>query len=122
MQADGFIYMDDFSTWDVYRAAIPLQYLLNPTVAKDMVMSLIAKTEQGGWLPIFPGRGKDENEDVQFCCSVCWCVWSIYPYFYRLMCVSMCLYIYQLAYVTLSVFIYMCESHSYPPPFPHSLE
>jgi hypothetical protein len=56
MQADGFVYMDDYSTWDVYRATIPLQYLLYPSVAKDMVLSLIAKTEQGGWLPIFPGE------------------------------------------------------------------
>jgi predicted alpha-1,2-mannosidase len=47
-------YYCDFSMWDTYRALHPLFTIFQPTRAKDMVNSLIAKAEQGGWLPIFP--------------------------------------------------------------------
>ena len=53
-QADGFVYYDDFSLWDTFRAVHPLQTLLVPDRAADMVRSLLAKAEDGGWLPIFP--------------------------------------------------------------------
>ncbi len=53
-QATGAHYYADFSMWDTFRAVHPLQTLLNPARSSDMIKSLIAKAEQGGWLPIFP--------------------------------------------------------------------
>ena len=53
-QAEGNDYYADFSMWDTFRAVHPLQTLLNPERSADMVKSLVAKGEQGGWLPIFP--------------------------------------------------------------------
>ena len=47
-------YYDDFSMWDIFRAQLPLQELLQPARCNDFVQSLINKGEQGGWLPIFP--------------------------------------------------------------------
>jgi predicted alpha-1,2-mannosidase len=52
--ATGFVYYDDYSVWDTFRAVHPLLTLLEPERDKDMVQSLIAKGEQGGFLPIFP--------------------------------------------------------------------
>jgi predicted alpha-1,2-mannosidase len=51
--ADGNYY-DDFSMWDIYRAQLPLFEILQPDLSNQFVRSLIAKGEQGGWLPIFP--------------------------------------------------------------------
>jgi predicted alpha-1,2-mannosidase len=56
-KADGFVYYDDFSMWDTYRALHPLLTLLEPKKSLDMVKSLVAKAEQGGWMPIFPAWG-----------------------------------------------------------------
>ena len=53
-QAAGAHYYADFSMWDTFRAVHPLQTLLNPERSADMIKSLVAKGEQGGWLPIFP--------------------------------------------------------------------
>ena len=47
-------YYDDFSMWDIYRAQLPLFEILQPGLTNQFVQSLIAKGEQGGWLPIFP--------------------------------------------------------------------
>lgn len=47
-------YYDDFSMWDIYRAQLPLFEILSPQLTDNFVRSLIAKAEQGGWLPIFP--------------------------------------------------------------------
>ncbi len=47
-------YYDDFSMWDIYRAQLPLFEILNPSITNQLVRSIIAKGEQGGWLPIFP--------------------------------------------------------------------
>ena len=47
-------YYDDFSMWDIYRAQLPLFEILNPDLTNQLVRSVIAKGEQGGWLPIFP--------------------------------------------------------------------
>ena len=52
--ARGFTYYDDFSAWDTFRAVHPLFTLIDPHRDADMVRSLIAKGEQGGFLPIFP--------------------------------------------------------------------
>ncbi|WP_338875644.1 GH92 family glycosyl hydrolase [Spirosoma sp. SC4-14] len=53
-KAEGFDYYCDFSLWDTFRACQPLQNLLNPKRAGDMMQSLVKKAEQGGWMPIFP--------------------------------------------------------------------
>lgn len=50
----SYIYYDDFSAWDTYRALMPLVHLMSPEQGEDMVASLVAKYEQGGWLPVFP--------------------------------------------------------------------
>lgn len=47
-------YYDDFSMWDIYRAQLPLLEILQPAHVNQFVSSMIAKGEQGGWLPIFP--------------------------------------------------------------------
>jgi predicted alpha-1,2-mannosidase len=47
-------YFDDFSMWDTFRALHPLLTILDPVLEQEMVRSLIAKGEQGGYLPIFP--------------------------------------------------------------------
>ncbi|WP_025763440.1 GH92 family glycosyl hydrolase [Dyadobacter tibetensis] len=52
--AKGFDYYCDFSMWDTYRASLPLQTLLEPKMAGDMMQSLVKKAEQGTWMPIFP--------------------------------------------------------------------
>jgi len=50
----GGQYYDDFSMWDIYRAQLPLLEILEPAHVTQLVSSMIAKGEQGGWLPIFP--------------------------------------------------------------------
>jgi len=50
----GRDYYDDFSMWDTYRALHPLLNILHPQKAADMMQSLVDKSAQGGWLPIFP--------------------------------------------------------------------
>ncbi len=52
--SQDFSYYDDFSSWDIFRAQMPLLSLITPHQYNDMIKSLIAKSEQGGWLPIFP--------------------------------------------------------------------
>ncbi|SFS18243.1 alpha-1,2-mannosidase, putative [Granulicella pectinivorans] len=52
--AKGFTYYDDFSVWDTYRAVHPLLTIVEPERDAEMIRSLIAKGEQGGFLPIFP--------------------------------------------------------------------
>ncbi|WP_321375873.1 GH92 family glycosyl hydrolase [uncultured Draconibacterium sp.] len=49
-----FDYYGDFSNWDIFRAQMPLLSLIAPKEYYDMVKSLLAKAEDGGWLPIFP--------------------------------------------------------------------
>lgn len=56
-KAVGFDYYDDFSMWDTYRALHPLMTILEPRRSLDMVKSLVAKAQQGGWMPIFPAWG-----------------------------------------------------------------
>ena len=52
--AKGFTYYCDFSVWDTFRALHPLLTILDPEREREMVESLIAKGEQGGFLPIYP--------------------------------------------------------------------
>ncbi|MEM1136218.1 MAG: GH92 family glycosyl hydrolase [Bacteroidota bacterium] len=53
-KAVGFDYYGDFSAWDTYRAVHPLHNLLAPEMSRDFIQSIIAKAEQGEWMPIFP--------------------------------------------------------------------
>jgi len=53
-KALDFEYYSDFSMWDTYRGLHPLLTVLEPERTLDMVKSLIAKAEQGEWMPIFP--------------------------------------------------------------------
>ncbi len=72
MQVDaaGGLYFDDFSQWDIYRATIPLQFFLASDMVPHMVTSLIAKTDQGGWMPIFPAWNSYTQEMIGDHCSV----------------------------------------------------
>jgi predicted alpha-1,2-mannosidase len=53
-RASGFDYYDDFSLWDTFRAQHPLLVLLQPERVPHLVQSLLAKADQGGFLPNFP--------------------------------------------------------------------
>ena len=60
--AHGFTYYDDFSAWDTFRALHPLLTILAPDRASDMIQSLTAKGDQGGFLPIFPAWNSYTSE------------------------------------------------------------
>jgi predicted alpha-1,2-mannosidase len=62
--ARGFTYYCDFSMWDTFRALHPLLTIVDPNRARDMVESLIAKGQQGGWLPIFPAWNSYTQEMI----------------------------------------------------------
>jgi predicted alpha-1,2-mannosidase len=63
-QPDDFIYYDDYSMWDTYRAQHPLLLLTEPGRIDDFIESLIAKSDQGGWLPIFPSWNSYTTEMI----------------------------------------------------------
>ncbi len=46
-----FDYYGDFSARDIYRAQMPLLSLIAPKQYNDMVKSIVAKAEEGDWLP-----------------------------------------------------------------------
>lgn len=54
MNVNGRAYYDDFSTWDIFRAQLPLIEILDKELTTSFTQSLILKGQQGGWLPIFP--------------------------------------------------------------------
>ena len=62
--ARNFVYYDDFSLWDTFRAVHPLFTLLAPRRDLDMVKSLIVKGEEGGFLPIYPAWNSYTSEMV----------------------------------------------------------
>lgn len=62
--AAGFVYYDDFSIWDTFRAVHPWVLLSAPDREKDMVRSLVEKGRQGGYLPIFPAWNSYTSEMV----------------------------------------------------------
>ncbi|RPH99294.1 MAG: glycoside hydrolase family 92 protein [Calditrichaeota bacterium] len=63
-QATDFCYYDDFSLWDTFRAEHPLLLLIQPERIADMIRSLLAKADQGGWLPIFPAWNSYTTEMI----------------------------------------------------------
>jgi predicted alpha-1,2-mannosidase len=62
--AKGFTYYDDYSLWDTFRAVHPLFTVIEPERELDMVKSLIAKGEQGGFLPIYPAWNSYTSEMI----------------------------------------------------------
>jgi predicted alpha-1,2-mannosidase len=50
---DTAFYVDDWM-WDTYRAAHPLQVLINPGLENIKIQSYVRMYEQGGWMPSFP--------------------------------------------------------------------
>ena len=62
--AKGFTYYTDFSLWDTYRAVHPLYTVLDPKRELDMVKSLLAMGQQGGFLPIYPAWNSYTSEMV----------------------------------------------------------
>jgi predicted alpha-1,2-mannosidase len=62
--AEAFTYYTDFSLWDTFRAVHPLLTILDPKRELDMVKSLIAMGEQGGFLPIYPAWNSYTSEMI----------------------------------------------------------
>jgi predicted alpha-1,2-mannosidase len=60
----GFTYYCDFSLWDTFRSEHPLLTIIDPERSRDMVLSLLAKAKQGGWLPIFPAWNSYTQEMI----------------------------------------------------------
>jgi len=53
--ADDFSYYTDLSLWDTFRTVHPLFDLIDPEVQRDMLVSLVEMSKQGGgWLPRWP--------------------------------------------------------------------
>jgi predicted alpha-1,2-mannosidase len=50
---DTSFYVDDWM-WDTYRAAHPLQSMINPEIEGLKIQSYVRMYEQGGWIPSFP--------------------------------------------------------------------
>jgi predicted alpha-1,2-mannosidase len=53
-QASDFVYYTDMSLWDTFRTTHPLYTLLLPSYQRDMVVSLVEMSRQGGYLPRWP--------------------------------------------------------------------
>ena len=57
-QADGFRYFTDLSLWDTFRTLHPLYSIIAPADQRDMMVSLVRMSKEGGWLPRWPsGNG-----------------------------------------------------------------
>jgi predicted alpha-1,2-mannosidase len=50
---DTSFYVDDWM-WDTYRAAHPLQAMINPEIEGLKIQSYVRMSEQSGWMPSFP--------------------------------------------------------------------
>jgi predicted alpha-1,2-mannosidase len=62
--AKDFTYHSDFSLWDTFRAEMPLLVLIQPEKIKDVINTMIAQYEQGGWLPIPQQFGNRYTNDM----------------------------------------------------------
>jgi predicted alpha-1,2-mannosidase len=49
--ADGYTPYQNFSLWDTYRPQNQLLELLQPRIARDVALSVVASGRDGGWLP-----------------------------------------------------------------------
>ncbi len=63
-KAKSYLQYGDYSLWDTFRAEQPLLTLLEPDKARDMIVSLVKKGEQGGYLPIFPAWDNYTSEMI----------------------------------------------------------
>jgi predicted alpha-1,2-mannosidase len=62
--AKDFTYYTDYSLWDTFRAVHPMLTILDPDRERDMVKSLIAMGQQGGFLPIYPAWNSYTSEMI----------------------------------------------------------
>lgn len=62
--AKDFIYRSDFSLWDTFRAEMPLLTLVNPSRSNDVINTMIAQYQQGGWLPTPQQFGNSYTNDM----------------------------------------------------------
>ena len=62
--AKGFTYRSDFSLWDTFRAEMPLLTLVDPERSNDVINTMIAQYEQGGWLPTPQQFGNSYTNDM----------------------------------------------------------
>ncbi len=53
-KAEGFTYYTDFSLWDTFRTVHPLYCLIAPREQRDMAVSFVEMSKQGGYLPRWP--------------------------------------------------------------------
>lgn len=53
-QANGFTYYTDMSLWDTFRTTHPLYTILFPDRQREMLVSLVEMSKQGGFLPRWP--------------------------------------------------------------------
>ena len=63
-RATGFTYYNDFSMWDIFRAQLPLFTIIDPKRDLDLVKSLIAMGDEGGFLPIYPAWNSYTSEMI----------------------------------------------------------
>lgn len=62
--ADGWDYMTDMSLWDTFRTQHPLITLLWPEKERDIMRSLVAMREQGGYVPRWPMGAGDTGSMI----------------------------------------------------------
>ncbi len=59
--AEGFTPYQNFSLWDTYRPQNQLLQLLEPQVARDVALSVVAIGRDGGWLPRWALANSETN-------------------------------------------------------------
>jgi predicted alpha-1,2-mannosidase len=59
-----FTYSSDFSIWDTFRAEMPLLTLVQPERSIDVIRTMLAQFEQGGWLPTPQQFGNSYTNDM----------------------------------------------------------
>jgi predicted alpha-1,2-mannosidase len=62
--AKGFTYYCDFSLWDTFRSLHPLMTIIDPARTAEMMQSLVAMGQQGGWMPIYPAWNSYTQEMI----------------------------------------------------------
>jgi predicted alpha-1,2-mannosidase len=60
-QADGYTPYQNFSLWDTYRPQNQLLEMLEPSVARDVALSVVAIGRDGGWLPRWALANSETN-------------------------------------------------------------
>ncbi len=60
-RSDGFVNHSIFSLWDTFRAAHPLNTLIDPARVPDLVASMLAFSREHGLLPVWSLVGSETN-------------------------------------------------------------